>query len=95
MIAREELAAVRSTSAELRKRGIGSSVLSVGSTPTVRQFTDDAAAMEIRPGNYVFGDTTQVALGVASINECALSVLTTVISRPAMDRVILDEPVRL
>jgi D-serine deaminase-like pyridoxal phosphate-dependent protein len=33
---------------------------------------------------------TQVALGVASLDECALSVLGTVMSRPSPTRVILD-----
>ncbi len=89
-IAREELEAVRFTADQLARRGIQSRALSVGSTPTVRQFTDDAAGMEIRPGNYVLGDATQVGLGVASLDECALSVLSTVVSRPTAERVILD-----
>src|SRR5207302_1498355 len=45
---------------------------------------------EIRPGNYVFYDATQVALGVVGLERCALSVLATVTSRPAPDRLILD-----
>jgi D-serine deaminase-like pyridoxal phosphate-dependent protein len=45
---------------------------------------------EIRPGNYVFYDATQVALGVVPLERCALSVLATVTSRPAPDRLILD-----
>ena len=36
---------------------------------------------EIRPGNYVFNDAIQVALDVASIQDCALTVMSTVISR--------------
>jgi D-serine deaminase-like pyridoxal phosphate-dependent protein len=45
---------------------------------------------ELRPGNYVFYDATQVALGVVGLERCALSVLATVTSRPAPDRLILD-----
>jgi D-serine deaminase-like pyridoxal phosphate-dependent protein len=45
---------------------------------------------EIRPGNYVFYDATQVALGVVPLERCALSVLATVTSRPAPGRLILD-----
>jgi D-serine deaminase-like pyridoxal phosphate-dependent protein len=45
---------------------------------------------ELRPGNYVFYDATQVALGVVPLERCALSVLATVTSRPARDRLILD-----
>jgi D-serine deaminase-like pyridoxal phosphate-dependent protein len=89
-IARDEVDALRATAGELRQRGIQSPVLSIGSTPTVRRLDPEARDMQIRPGNYVFNDATQVALGVASVGECALTVLTTVISRPSPDRVIFD-----
>jgi D-serine deaminase-like pyridoxal phosphate-dependent protein len=59
--------------------------ISVGSTPTMRYFEnrelDGFKITEIRPGNYVFNDAMQVGLEVADLNECALTVLTTVISR--------------
>jgi D-serine deaminase-like pyridoxal phosphate-dependent protein len=45
---------------------------------------------EIRPGNSVFHDGIQVALGVVPESRCALTVLATVIARPAPDRVVLD-----
>ena len=45
---------------------------------------------EIRPGNYVFYDRMQVALGSALRSDCALTVLTTVISRPSSDRAVID-----
>ena len=45
---------------------------------------------ELRPGNYVYFDRTQVALGAASLDDCALEVLATVVSKPAADRIILD-----
>jgi D-serine deaminase-like pyridoxal phosphate-dependent protein len=45
---------------------------------------------EIRAGNYVFNDATQMTLGVAHEDDCALSVLATVVSRPDPQRVILD-----
>ena len=45
---------------------------------------------EYRPGNYVYFDRTQVALGAATIDDCALTVLATVVSKPAPDRVIFD-----
>ncbi len=89
-IARAEVAAVRSTAEVLRRRGIESPVLSIGSTPTVRHLADGTAGMQIRPGNYVFNDATQVALDTAAVGDCALTVLTTVISRPSRDRVIFD-----
>jgi D-serine deaminase-like pyridoxal phosphate-dependent protein len=45
---------------------------------------------ELRPGNYVFYDAMQVALGVVDLDRCALSVVTTVVSRGAPDRALVD-----
>jgi D-serine deaminase-like pyridoxal phosphate-dependent protein len=45
---------------------------------------------ELRPGNYVFFDRMQVALGSATAEECSLSVVTTVISRPTPERMVVD-----
>ena len=64
--------------------------LSVGATPTVRHSLEEAGLTEVRPGNYAYFDRTQVALGAASWDDCALTVLARVVSRPAGDRVILD-----
>jgi D-serine deaminase-like pyridoxal phosphate-dependent protein len=64
--------------------------ISVGATPTARFSVGEAGVTEMRPGNYVYFDRTQVGLGAASWDECALTVLARVVSRPAADRVILD-----
>jgi D-serine deaminase-like pyridoxal phosphate-dependent protein len=45
---------------------------------------------EIRPGNYVFYDATQVALGVVPPERCALTVVATVVAHPSPRRLILD-----
>ena len=45
---------------------------------------------EMRPGNYVFLDRTQIGLGAATLDTVALFAAATVVSRPAPDRVILD-----
>ena len=45
---------------------------------------------ELRPGNYVYFDRTQVALGAASLDDCALTVLATVVSQARRRRIILD-----
>jgi D-serine deaminase-like pyridoxal phosphate-dependent protein len=64
--------------------------ISVGATPTARYSVREPAVTELRPGNYVYYDRTQVALGAASWDDCALTVLARVVSRPADDRIILD-----
>jgi D-serine deaminase-like pyridoxal phosphate-dependent protein len=64
--------------------------LSVGATPTARFSLHQDGLTELRPGNYAYYDRTQVALGAATWEDCALTVLARVVSRPARDRVILD-----
>ncbi len=59
--------------------------ISIGSTPSLRYFENVTRGgfriTEIRPGNYVFHDATQVGLGVAPHANCALTVRATVISK--------------
>lgn len=61
-----------------------SAEISVGSTPTISVFENRQEGpfrvTEIRPGNYVFRDAQQVALGTTPLSQCALTVLTQVIS---------------
>src|SRR5204862_2811861 len=72
------------------RSGIQLEELSVGATPTLRFSVRQRGLTELRPGNYVYFDRTQVALGAASLGDCALTVLATVVSKPAPDRIILD-----
>ncbi|MDX1439403.1 MAG: alanine racemase [Rubricoccaceae bacterium] len=72
-------------------------VLSVGSTPTFSQFEnvarDGFRITEARPGNYVFHDAIQVALGVCALQDCALTMLSTVTSAKrgnGVERVYVD-----
>jgi D-serine deaminase-like pyridoxal phosphate-dependent protein len=80
-IARDEAALL----ADLRRRaaqsGIALDEISVGATPTLRFSAGQAGVTELRPGNYVYFDRTQVALGAASLDDCALTVLATVVSK--------------
>ena len=89
-ISREESRIMRETAQALEAAGGKPEIVSVGSTPTMRIWEGEAAVNEIRPGNYIFLDAIQVALGVAKLEECALTVLATVISRPASERAIID-----
>ncbi|MCC7416598.1 MAG: alanine racemase [Acidobacteria bacterium] len=70
--------------------GIGIEELSVGATPLLRFAAAQRGITEIRAGNYIYFDRTQVALGSAALDDCALMVLATVVSKPAPDRIILD-----
>lgn len=79
--------ALQQTAAALARRGI-SGVLSVGTTPLSR--FESGAADEYRFGNYVFYDATQVALGTAAADQCALAVISTVIGTPSPHRAVID-----
>ena len=70
--------------------GVRIEEVSAGATPPARFSLQQDGFTEFRPGNYVYFDRTQVALGAATIDDCALTVLATVVSKPAPDRIILD-----
>ena len=74
---------------ELRGAGLPCDVVSVGSTPTAL-FAMRPGVTESRPGTYVYYDASEVSLGVCTMDDCAISVLATVVSTPAADRAVLD-----
>jgi D-serine deaminase-like pyridoxal phosphate-dependent protein len=74
----------------LRAHGIEAHELSAGSTPTAEFAREFPGITEMRPGNYVYGDANQVALGSQRIDDCALAVIATVVSVPAAGRAVLD-----
>jgi len=87
---RDERDALARTADALERLGVAVPVRSAGTTPTAWALDKAAGITELRPGNYVFHDATQVALGAAGWEDCALSVLATVVSRPDPHRLILD-----
>lgn len=89
-IARQEGQSMVETAELLRQHGITVNEVSVGATPTVRVSGTISGVTEIRPGNYVFNDMTQVRLGVATHQDCALRVAARIVARPAWDRFIID-----
>jgi len=65
----------------LERNGIDHETVSIGSTPTAMLTTKFKEGItEIRPGNYVFFDNTQVLLGSCQVTDCALTVLASVVS---------------
>lgn len=75
---------------QLRAQGIAVAVVSVGSTPGAKYMDQVAGVTEYRPGAYVFGDVINADLGAHTLDEMALTVLTSVVSVPAPDRFIVD-----
>lgn len=78
------------TKAALEAQGLPPEVISNGGTPDLWHAHDVGVATEHRPGTYIYLDRFQVAKGVGTLDDCALTVLATVVSRPTEDRAIID-----
>jgi D-serine deaminase-like pyridoxal phosphate-dependent protein len=89
-IARQEGKILVAAADSLRSEGLTVAEVSVGSTPTARAAMSVPGVTECRPGNYVYHDASQVSLGTCGIEDCAMTVVATVISVPAADRAVLD-----
>ncbi|KAA9395504.1 D-TA family PLP-dependent enzyme [Kocuria coralli] len=87
-VAEQEAEVLGETTAMLREAGFMVSHVSGGSTPTAVTGVDSPAT-EIRPGVYVFFDAQQLELGSCTIEDVALHVVATVVSRH--DRAGSDE----
>ena len=74
----------------IRAAGVPVDEVSVGSTPTARAAMSAAGVTECRPGNYVYNDASQVSLGTCSLEDCAMTVLATVVSVPDASRAVID-----
>jgi D-serine deaminase-like pyridoxal phosphate-dependent protein len=66
------------------------SIVSGGSTPTAYESSLFHGVNEVRPGMYIFNDRNTVAIDAASLEECALSVIVTVVSTAVGGRAIVD-----
>jgi D-serine deaminase-like pyridoxal phosphate-dependent protein len=88
-IAQQEAATLASLRDRAAQSGIPIDELSVGATPTLRYSVRQPGLTELRPGNYVYFDRTQVALGAATLDDCALTVMATVVAKHP-GRIILD-----
>jgi D-serine deaminase-like pyridoxal phosphate-dependent protein len=80
---------LRHIAAELRAAGIPVDDLSVGSTPGAPFMAREDGITEQRPGTYIFNDYMQTRYN-AAVDDCAATVLATVVSRPDADTAILD-----
>jgi D-serine deaminase-like pyridoxal phosphate-dependent protein len=76
--------------AGVREHGLDARLVSTGGTPNMKNVGKLKGATEHRPGTYIYNDRMQVAAGVATWDDCALNIYSTVVSRAAPDRGILD-----
>ena len=70
--------------------GVGISVVSGGGTPNAWHAHEVAGLTEVRVGTYIYHDRATVGAGAASLEECALHLHATVVSRPTEDRAVID-----
>jgi D-serine deaminase-like pyridoxal phosphate-dependent protein len=64
----------------MRRKGHRIPGVSIGSTPAMSVIENLDGITEVRPGNYCFYDRTMTDLGVCGVEDCAVSVLASVIS---------------
>src|SRR3954469_6559046 len=76
--------------AGVRALGLDPTIVSTGGTPNLKNVGKLRGATEHRPGTYIYNDRMQVAAGVAGWDDCALHIYSTVVSRAAPERGILD-----
>lgn len=77
-------------SAGLSKLGMSAGIVSTGGTPNFVNLGNLQGATEHRAGTCIFNDRMMMAAGVATLDDCALQVFTTVVSRAGAERGILD-----
>ncbi len=90
----EELDKLRATVRRIRddfqRAGLPIRIMSGGSSPTLFCSHTIEGVNEVRPGTYVFNDRTQVAAGVCTWDDCAATILTTIVSTPRDKAAIID-----
>jgi len=74
----------------IRAAGLPVGEVSLGSTPTARAGMSERGVTETRPGTYVYNDFSQVQLGSCRPEDCAMTIVATVVSSPATDRAVVD-----
>jgi D-serine deaminase-like pyridoxal phosphate-dependent protein len=75
---------------DLRKAGFDAKIVSGGSTPTLFHSHRLPGLNEIRPGTYIFNDRNTVLSGACTFEECAASILVTVVSTAKPGQMIID-----
>ena len=75
---------------DFRRDGIDVRIVSGGSTPSLFHSHEVRGVNEIRPGTYVYNDVNTVASGACTFDDCAASILVTVVSTARPGQIIVD-----
>jgi len=74
----------------LAAAGLSCPTVSYAGTPSLFSAEKVRSANEYRAGTYVYNDRAMVRAGHCTIEQCAMTVLTTVVSRPTAERAVID-----
>ena len=74
----------------LKRARLEPRVVSGGSTPTATRTHEIVGVTEMRPGTYIFNDRTTAAIGACATDDCALTVLATVVSTAVPGQAVID-----
>jgi len=81
---------MRTACAQLRELGLNDFDVSTGGTPDMWNIQEPNVFTEYRAGTYIYNDRSLIARGTCKEEDCAGTVLATVVSRPTRSRVIID-----
>ena len=81
---------LRAARKAIEGRGLSVEQVSGGGTPTAERTHELSVVNELRVGTYIYGDRACIANGSVPLEDCALRVVATVVSRPTRERAIID-----
>ncbi len=76
--------------ADFQRAGIPVEIVSGGSTPALFYSHTVKGLTEMRPGTYVYNDLNTLRCGACAYEDCAASVMTTVVSTARKGQIIID-----
>ena len=76
--------------AEAAAAGFALPIVSGGTTPTMWHSHEVAGMNEIRPGTYIFNDRNVVISGACTMEDCAATIIATVVSTSVPGQFVID-----
>jgi len=70
--------------------GLEIQTISIGGSPQMWKAHEVPLATEYRVGTYIYNDKSLIVSGACRIEDCALTILSTVISTPTPNRAVID-----
>jgi D-serine deaminase-like pyridoxal phosphate-dependent protein len=90
LLARQAAQMMVTTSNLIKAAGVKISRVSMGASASARIVVTEPDVTQIRPGIFAFNDLGQIALGNATVNECAIRVLASVVSHTSDSTAVID-----